>query len=193
MKKTTVFLAFVFAFTIHGVVLGDGGGIPGEVPPPTGNIVGAYVKGSFTIAVDKFNPNQYTHHNIHAVLEWADREQQTVRGIDRVGPRRIDLDKLRKAVPEKRGVTSARREKVHLFSAPIEAPRSQNLCNYPAYHLKNKYKDLPRDLGIPEAFGIPNAKTYISKLEIIDTDFCEDDRKAMIHGEVEILLYTELP
>jgi hypothetical protein len=191
-KRTVVFFAFVFAFTIHGVALGDGGGIPAEVPSPTGNIVGAYVKGFFTIGVDKLNPNQYTHHNIHAVLEWADRRQQTVRGIDKKGPGRIDLNRLRKTVPEKKVVTPIGKE-VHLFSAAIEKNGSQNLCSYSADHLKNAYQYLPPQLGVPEAFGIPNAKTYISKFKIINKDSCGDERKAMIQGEVEILLYAELP
>ncbi len=191
-KRTTVFFAFVFAFTFHGVALGDGGAIPPEVSGPTGDIVGAYVKGFLTVGVDKRDPSQNVNHNVHAVLEWTVRQQQTVRGIDKKGPGWIDLNRLRKAVPEKKGVTPIGRE-VHLFSAAIDKSGSQNLCNYSADHLKNTYHYLPSQLGVPEAFGIPNAKTYISKFKIINKDSCEDKQKAMVHGEVEILLYIELP
>jgi hypothetical protein len=85
-------------------------------------------------------------------------------------------------------------DNVHLFSAPIVKPLSDNLCKYTADDLIRKYSYLPAGLEIPKAFGLPQAMPYITRLKITDQDFCGDGKKqepyAMIRGEVQILLST---
>jgi hypothetical protein len=67
--KIAILLVFVFTFIIHGVAFGDGGGIPAAPPAPPGNVTGAYVKVIFC-CLRRADPNKYTHHNVHAVLQW---------------------------------------------------------------------------------------------------------------------------
>ncbi len=187
-RKIAILLVFVFTVIIHGVALADGGGLPPPPPSPPGDATGPYVKGYFTIACDKANPGQYTHHDLHAVLDWdrARGARGMVRGIERGKPGSFDLKKFTKrATPAK---------EVHLFSAAITMPQSANLCSYTDDHFKRKYFSLPSQLGIPAAFGLPQATPYITQLKITEKDSCGDLSKqelgAMIRGEVEILLYT---
>ena len=194
MGKKLILLVPILLLLIHGVTFADGGP-GGPLPPPDPrqdpNVVGAYIKGDFTIAYDKANPNQYTHHNLHAVLEWAKMQKGMVSGIERGKPGRISLKTLRPPVPGKRVMPPLK--ETHLFSATMNQPNSKNLCTYTENELILKYWDLPNQLQIPEAFGIPNGKAYITQLKIINKDFCGNlnvqEPQAMIHGEVEIFLY----
>lgn len=149
---------------------------------PPDNATGAYLKGYFTVSL-----TEPTTHIVHAVLEW-DRtgvKKGMVKGIEKGKVGSIDLKKLTKREIPVKGV--------HLFSAAITEPKSQNLCTYPEDYLRAKYGDLPDNFGVPAAFGIPEGKCYITQIKIINKDFCGDLNKqelhAMIRGEVEILLY----
>jgi len=199
MEKKLIFLLVpILLLLMHGVTIADGG--PGlQVPPPDPrqdpNVVGAYIKGYFTIAYDKANPNQYTHHNVHAVLEWTNLRRGVVNGIERSKPGRINLKKLRPApLPEKKVMIPLK--ETHLFSATVNEPNSKNLCEYTENELIQKYWDLPNQLQIPEGFGVQNGKAYLTQLKIINKDFCGNlsvqEPKAMIHGEVEIFLYKTI-
>lgn len=186
-RKISVILAFIFTFIIHGVAFGGGIAPPCPLPKPPDHATGAYVKGYFTVAYDKANLPQYTHHDVHAVLEWdrTGAKKGMVRGIEKGKVGSIDLNKLTKRViPVKQ---------VHLFSAAIPEPDSQNLCNYTEDFFTEKYCDLPNKLRVQAAFGVPQATCYITQIKIINKDFCGDLKKqepdAMIRGEVEILLY----
>jgi hypothetical protein len=187
-RKISVILTFIFTFIIHGVAFGGFVAEPPPKPPELpGGATGAYVKGYFTVAYDKANLPQHTHHNVHAVLEWdrTGAKEGMVRGIEKGKVGSIDLKKLTKrAIPVKG---------VHLFSAIISEPKSQNLCSYPEEYLIAKYWDLPDQLRIPAAFGVPQAKCHVKQVKIINKDFCGDLNKkepdAMIRGEIEILLY----
>ncbi len=183
-RKISVILAFIFTFIIHGVGFGGGGKV--QLPKPPDNPTGVYVKGYFTAGYDKTNLSQYTHHNVHAVLEWdrTGAKKGMVRGIEKGKVGSIDLKKLTKKVTPIEGV--------HLFSAAINKPESINLCDYTEKYLKGEYSYLPDKLGVPAAFGVPQAKCYITQLKIINKEFCGEFGKepdAMIRGEVEILLY----
>jgi len=184
-RKISVILAFIFIFIIHGVAFAGGKAQP--CPEPPENPTGAYVKGYFTAAYDKANLPQYTHHNVHAVLEWdrTGAKKGMVKGIEKGKVGSIDLKKLTKRViPVK---------EVHLFSATLKEPDSMNLCSYEEKFLRDKYCDLPDTMGVPAAFGLPQAKACVTQIKIINKDFCGDAHKqepdAMIRGEVEILLY----
>ena len=188
MKRSSlVILAFIFAFIIYGVALGGFAPQP-PIPKPPENPTGAYVKGYFTVAYDKTNLPQCTHHNVHAVLEWdrTGAKEGMVKGIEKGKVGSIDLKKLTKRVIPV--------NEVHLFSATIPETKSHNLCKYTEDYLRAVYWDLPNKLRVPAAFGFPpQAMYYITKLKIINKDFCGDLNKqepdAMIRGEVEILLY----
>lgn len=193
-----ILLVPILLVLIHGVAFADGGpGLPSTPPDPRQdpNVVGAYIKGYFTVAYDKANPNQYTHHNVHAVLEWTKLRKGVVNGIERGKPGRMSLKKLRPApLPEKRDMPPLK--ETHLFSATINEPNSKNLCMYTENELIQKYWNLPNQLQIPEDFGIPNGKAYLTELKIVDKDFCGNlnvqEPKAMIRGEVEIFLYKTI-
>ena len=188
MKGKIVFLWVFFFLSTYGVAFGDGAGIPPLIQAPNAdNIVGGYVRGFFTAAVDQLNPNQYTHHNIHVLLEWAKTAEGEVRGIDKGTEGKILLKRIaRPQIPAK---------KVHLFSAAVVKPNSGNLCKWNAETLKDAYQFLPDALNVARAFGVPKGKAYITDLKILNQDFCGDrnkaEQKAMIHGEVEILIYIE--
>lgn len=188
MKGKIVFLCLFLFLSTYGVAFGDGAAIPPEIPPPDPeNIVGGYVRGFFTVAVNQLNPNQYTHHNIHVLLEWVKTAEGEVKGIDKGTEGRILLKRFsRTLIPVK---------KVRLFSAEVVKPNSRNLCTYDETHLKNVYHYLLEDLKVARAFGVPKGKAYITDLKILNKDFCGDlskaEPKAMIQGEVEILIYIE--
>ena len=188
MKGKIVFLWLFLFLSTYGVAFGDGSGLPvPPLAPNPENIVGGYVQGFFTVAVDQLNLNQYTHHNIHALLEWVKTAEGEVRGIDKGTEGRILLKRFAKPqIPAK---------KVHLFSAAVVKPNSRNLCEYTDQWLKDVYQFLAEDLMVPRAFGVPKGKAYITELKILNKDFCGDrskaEQKAMIHGEVEILIYIE--
>ena len=188
MKGKIVFLWLFLFLSTYGVAFGDGSGLPvPPLAPNPENIVGGYVRGFFTAAVDQLNPNQYSHHNIHVVLEWAKTAEGEVKGIDKGTEGRILLKRFAKPqIPAK---------KVHLFSAEVVKPNSGNLCNWNAETLRDAYQFLPEHLNVARAFGVPKGKAYITELKILNKDFCGDlskaEQKAMIHGEVEILIYIE--
>jgi len=121
------------------------------------------------------------------VLQWdrAGAKKGMVKGIEKGKVGSIDFKKLTKRVlPAK---------EVHLFSKTIVTEPSKNLCEYTGDELKAKYWDLPSELGVPAAFGLPQATHHITQVKITDIDSCGDRKKhepgAMIRGEVEILLY----
>lgn len=183
-KMISVILAFIFTFMIGGVSFG--GKILEPPPPPSkppADVTGAYVKGYFTVAYDKAYPHKYTHHNVHAVLEWdrTGAKNGMVKGIEKGKVGSIDLKKLTKtAIPP---------QPKHLFSTTVYKPDNENLCKYNGEFLRGTYGHLPNELRVQEAFGVPDGKCYITKLEITDKDFCGDQPNAMIRGEVEILIY----
>lgn len=199
-REKAILLALILMFTAYGVALGDGSpGITQAPPDPTQdpNTVGASIKGHFTVAYDKATPNQYTHHNVHAVLEWS-MTQGKLKGWRQKKEKLyevIDFKKRMTGITVKTKPATPPRE-IHLFSAPIVEPKSKLLCDYTDDDLKLKYWDLPDKLGVPEAFGVAGANTYIKKLKVIKRDFCgaagtpiEKEPKAMIYGEIEILIY----
>jgi hypothetical protein len=198
-KKATL-LAFILILAVRGIALGDGG--PGPIPPPPDPrqdpmTVGAYIKGHFTIAYDRATPNQYTHHNVHAVLEWV-MQSGKLKGWFQKKEKFYEVTDFRKRIT---GITEKTKparplRQIHLFSAPVSEPQSKPLCDYGEDELKQKYWNLPIQQGVPDAFGVPGANTYITKLRIIKRDFCgaagtpiEQEPKAMIYGEIEILIY----
>jgi hypothetical protein len=132
-RMISVILTLIFTFTINGVTFGGILPLPHPIPlplRPPADVTGAYVKGYFTVGYDKANFPQYTHHNVHAVLEW-DRtgvKEGMVKGIEKGKVGSIDLKKLTKRVISV--------QEVHLFSATISEPKSQNLCSYPEDYLK---------------------------------------------------------
>jgi hypothetical protein len=184
-RNISVILAFILTFIIHGVALG-GFAPPKPIPEPPVHPTGAYVKGYFTVAYDKANLPQFTHYNVHAVLEWdrAGVKEGMVKGIEKGKVGSFDLKELTKEVIQVKAV--------HLFSAAIPGP-GRNLCTYDDDYIRGIYWDLPDKLGVPAALGLPGAKVYITKIKIINKDFCGDVDKeepgAMIRGEIEILLY----
>jgi hypothetical protein len=184
-RKISVILAIILTFIIHGVSLG-GFAPPQPIPKPPPNPTGAYVKGYFTVAYDKAILPQYTHYNVHVVLEWdkAGVKEGMVKGIEKGKVGSFDLKKLTKRVIPV--------ETLHLFSAAVPGP-GKNLCEYDGDYIRGIYWDLPNKLGVPAAFGLPQAKVYITQIKIINKDFCGDRKKeepdAMIRGEIEILLY----
>lgn len=107
-----------------------------------------------------------------------------MKGIEKGKVGSIDLKELTKEVIPVKAV--------HLFSAAIPGP-GQNLCKYDENYIRGIYWDLPEKLGVPAAFGLPSAKVYITRIKIINKDFCGDVNQeepgAMIRGEIEILLY----
>ncbi len=143
-------------------------------------------KGCFTVAYDKAHLAQFTHYNAHIVLKW-DRtgvKEGMVKGIEKGKVGSFDLkDFTNRVIPV---------EAVHLFSAAVPGP-GQNLCNYTDEFIRAVAWDLPDTLGVPAAFGLPGFNYYITKLKIINKDFCGDAKKeepgAMILGEIEILIY----
>lgn len=183
-KMISVILAFFLTFMISGVSFG--GKILEPPPPPSkppADVTGAYVKGYFTVAYDKANPPQYTHHNVHAVLQW-DRtgvKEGMVKGIEKGKVGSIDLKKLMKTVISPQAV--------HLFSTTVYKPQSESLCKYTGEFLRETYGYLPNTLHVQKAFGVPECTCYMTELRIINQDFCGDQQHAMIHGEVQILLY----
>lgn len=199
----TILLAWILALTLHGLVFADGGpgihSVPGLPPDPSQNpnIAGAYVKGHFTVAYDRATPNQYTHHDFHAVLEWfmtQGRLKGKLQGKDTLY-NVIDFKKRITGMTEKKTPVKLSKE-MHLFSTQFKEPGGKALCEYGEDELKQKYWKLPMALGVPEAFGVQGTETYITKLKIIKRDFCGapgtphvQEPKAMIYGEVEIFIY----
>ncbi len=184
-KEISVILAFILTFIIHGAAFG-GFAPPPAIPKPPENPTGAYVKGYFTVAYDKAHLAQFTHYNVHFVLEWdrAGVGEGMVKGIEKGKVGSFDLKELTgRVIPV---------EAVHLFSAAVPGP-GQNLCNYTDDYIRATGWYLPETLGVPAVFGMPEFKYYITKLKIINKDFCGDVTKeepgAMIRGEIEILLY----
>ena len=153
---------------------------------PPEDATGVYVKGYFTVAYDKANLPQFTHYSVHAVLEWdrAGVKEGRVRGIEKGKVGSSDLKELTKEVISVKAV--------RLFSAAIPGP-GRNLCAYEEDYIRGIYPDLPRQLGVPAAFGFPGYEAYITRIKIIDKDSCgvvtRQEPGAMIRGEVEILLY----
>ena len=184
-RKISGILAFILTFIIYEVALG--GFAPPKPPPnPPANATGVYVKGYFTVAYDKANLPQFTHYNVHAVLEWVRTgvKEGMVKGIEKGKVGSFDLKELTKEVIQVKAV--------HLFSAAIPGP-GRNLCEYDDDYIRGIYWDLPDKLGVPAAFRFPGYKAYITHIKIINKDSCGDVTKeepgAMIRGEIEILLY----
>jgi len=181
--KISVILAFILALVIHGAAYG-GVAAPKPPPKPPENPTGVYIRGYFTIAYDKGHLPQFTHYDVHVVLELdrAGVKEGMVRGIEKGKVGSFDLKKLtKKEIPV---------GAVHLFSAAVPGP-GKNLCKYDDDYIRGVYWELPGTLGVPAAFNFP--KYYITKLKITNKDFCGDVNKeelgAMIRGEIEILLY----
>jgi hypothetical protein len=201
--KKAILLAFILILAVHGVALGDGGAglqsvsaLPQD-PRQNPNTVGAYIKGHFTVAYDKATPNQYTHHDLHAVLEWS-MTQGKLKGWLQKNEKLYEVTDFKKRMT---GVTvmtkpvKPRRE-MHLFSTQFSEPGGKALCEYGEDELMLKYWKLPMTLAVPEAFGVQGAETYITKLKIIKKDFCGasgtphvQEPKAMIYGEIDIFIY----